>query len=164
MQRRNQPADMISKEDCRHAIAEAMSSIESRMDVSNQNFMRGILKFADRVQRMPTSKLTSYFHTFGAAGVTQSRVTITSIVRRAKRGKIHVQPEVVKRRKLESGSRAKQPKGQISKKNPFLLKAGKAKRLHQFAHNVRQNQPVSKKAGRSMSTKTRCCESTDICD
>lgn len=160
MQRRNQPQEMISKEECKQAIAEAVNSIESRIDASNQNFMRSILKFADRVQKMPLSKLTSCFHTFGAAGVTHSRVTTTSIVKRAKRGKIHVQPEAVKRRKLESGSRAKQPKGQISKSNPFLLKPGRAKRLHQFAHNVRQNEQVSKKAGRTMSTRTRCCEST----
>ncbi len=161
MQRRNQPNEMITKEECCQAVADAVASIESRMDVSNQNFMRSILKFADRVQRMPTSRLASYFHTFGAKGVTHSRATATSIVRRAKRGKIHVQPEAVKRRKLESGSRAKQSKGQVSKNNPFLLKAGKAKRAHQFAHNVRQNQPVSKKAGRTMTTKTRCCESKE---
>lgn len=80
-------------------------------------------------------------------------------VKRAKWGKIHVQPEAVKRRKVESGSRTKQQKGQILKHNPFKRKAGRAKRCRQFAENIRQNEPVSKKAGRTMSTKTRCYES-----
>ena len=137
-------------------MTKAMSTIESRMDVFNQNLMRGILKFANRVQQMPVSKLASCLHSFGAAAVTHSRVTASSIVKRAKRSKIHVQPEAVKRRKVASGSKAKQPKGQISKNNPFVLKAGKAKRLHRFAHNVRQNECVAKKAGRTMHTKTRC--------
>ena len=109
---------------------------------------------------MPTSKLTNAFHIFGAKGVIHARATATSIVRRVKRGKIYVQPEAVKQRKLNSGSRAKQSKGQVSKNNLFSLKPSRGKRLHQFAHNVRQNQPVSKKAGRTMATKTRCYEST----
>lgn len=98
MQRRNQPQELITKDDGRKAISEAMGSIEAKMDVSNQNLMRGILKFAERVKGMPVSKLTSCFHTFGAAGVAHSRVTATSIVKRKKRGKIHVQPDAVKRR------------------------------------------------------------------
>ena len=99
---------------------------------------------------MPTSKLTNAFHIFGAKGVIHARATATSIVRRVKRGKIYVQPEAVKQRKLNSGSRAKQSKGQVSKNNLFSLKPSRGKRLHQFAHNVRQNQPVSKKAGREL--------------
>ena len=160
MQRKNQPIEIISKDECHQALIDVAASIESRMDVSNQNFLRSILKFANRVQCMPTSKLTNAFHTFGAKGVTHARATATSIVRKAKRGKIYVQPEAVTRRKLNSGSRAKQSKGQVSKNNPFSLKPSRGKRLHQFAHNVRQNQPVSKKAGRTMATKTRCYEST----
>jgi hypothetical protein len=61
-----------------------MGSIKAKIDVSNQNLMHGILKFAERVKGMPVSKLTSCFHTFGAAGVVHSRVTTTSIVKREK--------------------------------------------------------------------------------
>ena len=66
-----------------------------------------------------------------------------------------MQPGAVKRRKLTNGSRSKQPKGQILKSNPFDKIAERPKRLHMFAENVRRNEPVAKKAGRSMSTKTR---------
>jgi len=103
---------------------------------------------------MPKSKLTTCFHSFGAAGIYNTRSTATSIVK-AKRGKIHVQPGTVKRRKLTNGSRSKQPKGQILKSNPFDKIAERPKRLHMFAENVRRNEPLAKKAGRSMSTKTR---------
>ena len=48
MQRGNQPQELISKKDCKAALAEAMNAIEAKMDVSNQNLMRSILKFADR--------------------------------------------------------------------------------------------------------------------
>ena len=123
----------------------------------DQTFLRNVLKFSHRVKQMPVSKLTSLFHSFGAAGVTNTRITATSIVKRVKRGKIYVQPEAVKRRKIECGSKSKRSKGQL-KKNPFELKAGKGKRTHTFAQNVRNNETVAKKAGRTMGTRTRCYE------
>ncbi|XP_028403993.1 uncharacterized protein LOC114526596 [Dendronephthya gigantea] len=147
MQHRNVPQEAIAKSECEAALSEVMSAIKSKMDESNQDFLRSILKFAGRSKSMPVSKLTSSFHTFGAAGVTHSRATATSIVKRAKRQKIAVQPEAVKRRKCDSGGRAKQPKGQTVKRNPFQKKAGRVKRPHQFAENVRCNEPMSKKAG-----------------
>jgi hypothetical protein len=139
---------------------EAMSAIKANMDESNQDFLKSILKFVDRAKRLPVSTLTRSFHTFGATGVSHSRVTATPTVKRVKREKIFVQPEAVKQRKRDSGSQAKQHKGQVLKSNPFQLKAGRAKRSRQFAENVRQNEPMSKKVGRTMATKTRCYEST----
>jgi hypothetical protein len=109
MQRRNARQESISKNDCEVALNEAMSAIKAKIDESNQDFLKSILKFADRAKSLPVSTLTRSFHTFGATGVSHSRVTATSIVKRAKRGKIFVQPEAVKRRKSDSGSRAKQP-------------------------------------------------------
>ena len=125
---------------------------------ADQNFLRSVLKFADRAKKMPKSKLTSCFHSFGAAGVCHTRLTATSIVKKAKRGKIHVQPESVKRRKVADGTRRRQAQGQTLKNNPFKPVAGKAKRVHMFAEYVRRNEPVAKKAGRSMATKTRVYE------
>jgi hypothetical protein len=85
-------------------------------------------------------------------------VGTNSIVKKRKRGKIHVQPEAVKRRKNKTGSRRQQNKGQLVRNNPFEKQAGRAKRAHNFAQNVRQNEPVAKKAGRHMATKTRLYE------
>lgn len=151
---RNNIPDLITVDECKHAIDDALESVKCKLDVTDQNFLRGILKFSGRVKKMPKSKLTTCFHSFGAAGIYNTRSTATSIVK-AKRGKIHVQPGAVKRRKFTNGSRSKQPKGQIVKSNPFDKTAEKPKRLHMFAENVRRNEPVAKKAGRTMSTKTR---------
>jgi hypothetical protein len=46
---------------------------------------------------MPMSKLTTCFHSFGVRGVYNTNLTATSVVKKRKRGKIHVQPEAVKR-------------------------------------------------------------------
>lgn len=116
------------------------------------------MKFSDRVKNMPNSKLTSCFHCFGAEAVYNTRLTATSVVKKAKRGKIHVQPESVKRRKVANGSKRRQDKGQTARNNPFQKVAGNAKRVHRFADNVLRNEPVAKKAGRSMATKTRIYE------
>jgi hypothetical protein len=119
---------------------------------------RNVFKFTDRVKKMPRSKLTTCFHSFGAQGVYNTHLTANSIVKKRKRGKIHVQPEAVKRRKNKTGSRRQQNKGQLVRNNPFEKQAGRAKRAHNFAQNVRQNEPVAKKAGRHMATKTRLYE------
>ena len=107
---------------------------------------------------MPKSKLATCFHAFGAAGVCNTRLTGTSIVKKKRRGKIFVKPESVKRRKVADGTRKRQPQGQTVRNNPFNLVAGKPKRPHKFAKNVRKNEPVAKKAGRNMATKTRLYE------
>ena len=74
-----------------------------------------------------------------------------------------MQPEAVKRRKTETGSKNKISKGQVVRRNPFLKVAGQRKRVHKFSENVQRNEPVAKKAGRSMATKTRCYEKSSNC-
>lgn len=161
VQDRNKLQDLVTVAECKEALYKALESLERKLDnnESDQNFLRGVLKFADRAKKMPKSKLATCFHSFGAAGVCNTRLTATSIVKKAKkRGKIFVQPESVKRRKVADGTRRRQPQGQTVRNNPFTLVAGKPKRSHKFAENVRRNEPVAKKAGRSMATKTRIYE------
>lgn len=157
-QKRNRQQDLITVDECKTALDEVLESLKSKLDESDQNFLRSIVKFADRAKKMPKSRLSSCFHNFGAVGVSQTRLTATSIIKKAKRGKIYVQPESVKRRKLNDGSRRRQAQGQNARNNPFKPVAGKAKRSHQFAENVRRNEKVAKKAGRTMATKTRIYE------
>lgn len=154
---RTKAQDLVTLGECKEALHAALNSLESKIDKneSDQNFLRGVLKFANRVKKMPKSKLTTCFHSFGAAGVCNTRQTATSIVKKAKRGKIFVQPESVKRRKVGNGSRRRESQGQSVRNNPFTLVAGKPRRSHKFADNVRRNETVAKKAGRSMATKTR---------
>ena len=94
---------------------------------------------------MSTPRLASAFHTFGSQQSDSLRNTASSIVKRVKRSKIHVQPEAVKRRKVKNGSKNKICKGQKVRKNPFRMEAGQRMRLHHFAENVRRNETVAKK-------------------
>jgi hypothetical protein len=103
------------------------------------------MKFVERVTKMPISKLATSFHSFGTQVVINTCLTTTSVVKKRKRGKIHVQPESVKRRRVANGSKASQGKGKSCKNNPFQKEAGKPKRLHQFEENVRRNELVAKK-------------------
>eukprot|EP00112_Aurelia_sp_Birch-Aquarium-sp1_P025484 Seg8481.1 transcript_id=Seg8481.1/GoldUCD/mRNA.D3Y31 product="hypothetical protein" protein_id=Seg8481.1/GoldUCD/D3Y31 len=145
MRDRSNLPDLISIEEAEKSISDAVTSLKEKLTCNDQNFLRGVVKFSQRMKSMPVSKLTSVFDTFGTLGVNSKRVTATSIVKHSKRGKIHVQPEAVKRGKLTASERAKQAKGQNVKSKAFERIAGKPKRAHQFAENVRHNEPVSKK-------------------
>lgn len=151
--------DRVTEEEAKLAIQKSMGILLNLVDEHNQPRMRGIIKFADRLQSMTnlqSSRLEHALHTFGSSLTSATRITSSSIVKR--RGKIHVQPEAVKRRRVKNGSRNKLNKGQ-HKHDPFNLVAGKRKRLHSLSNIVKENVPPSKKAGRSMSTKTRIYES-----
>jgi hypothetical protein len=155
---RNKQQDLVTVEECSTALDKMVGSLKKKLDGSDQNLLGRVLKFADRAQNMQKSKLATCFHSFGAAGVYNARQTATSIVKKAKRGKIPVQPTAVARRKVANGTRRRQPQGQATTNNPFKPVAGKAKRTHQLAFNVSNNEPVAKKAGRNMATKTRVYE------
>ena len=158
--------DLIEPQECILAFEKAFShlKLEVLSNVNDQNYLRGIMKFSSRVEKLSKPKLSSCFHSFGSVHCHSARITTTSSVKKARRGKIHVQPEAVKRRKIDNGSKSKQSKGQRVRNNPFALKVGQTKRKHKFAENVRRNEPVAKKAGRTMATRTRCCETTKTDD
>ena len=115
---------------------------------------------------MQKSKLATCFHRFGAAGIYNARQTITSIVKKARKGKIPVQPTAVERRKVVNGTRRRQPQGQTKTNNLFKPVAGKAKRTHQLAFNVRNNEPVTKNlpkhGNKNQSLRTESCTDTGI--
>ena len=158
MAHRNETLDLFTKNDCLRALSKTFDVIKKKLDTNDQNYFKSVMKFADRSEKISTPRLASAFHTFGSQQSDSLRNTASSIVKRAKRSKIHVQPEAVKRRKVKSGSKNKICKGQQVRKNPFRLEAGQRMRLYHFAENVRRNETVAKKAGRSMATKTRCYE------
>ena len=154
----NKQQDLVTVEECSTALDQMVGSLKKKLVGSDQNFLRGVLKFADRAQNMQNSKLATCFHSFGATGVYNACQTTTSIVKKARTGKIPVQPTAVGRRKVVNGTRRRQPQGQTKINNPFKPVAGKAKRTHQLACIVSNNEPVAKKAGRNMATKTRLYE------
>ena len=107
------------------------------------------------------SKLTSAFHTFASDSHYSKRVTNQSLLKKRTGKKIKVQPEAVKRRKTASGSKTAIQKGMMKHKNPFTEKTPSLKRTHSFSKNVENNEAVSKKAGRTMASKTKFLSPND---
>lgn len=63
--------DCVTVEECCMALKEAMASLQDKLasNATDQNFLRSVCKFADRVKKMPKSKLSTSFHCFGAEWV-----------------------------------------------------------------------------------------------
>ncbi|XP_057311257.1 uncharacterized protein LOC130649070 [Hydractinia symbiolongicarpus] len=123
---------------------------------NNNDFLRGVSKFCDRISKYETqtSKLCSAFHTF-ASDIHYSKKVTNQTHSKSRTGKkIKVQPEAVKRRSTISGSKVAIQKGMTKRKNPFNVEPS-LKRGHSFTKNVSNNEPVAKKAGRTMGSKTK---------
>lgn len=148
--------EKVTVEECKAELQKTFAMFEEKMATNSQNvaFLQGIAKFCNRAQTFPLTRLSTSLHNFGVQSSTSLKVTATSVLKKARRGKIYVQPEAVKRRKIEDGSRKSQVKGMRVKKNPFD-KSSMKKRSHNFSENVLQNEAMSKKAGRSMASKTK---------
>ena len=144
------------KREADEVLDDAFRIIKGKLH-TDPNLISGAIKFAERVRGMSTSRLASALHCFSSDKSSHSLKISKVAVRNAKRNKIKVQPEAVKRRKTANGSRQKQSKGnhqEIRSSIPNNTQA-QGKRLHEFAKNVFNNEPVAKKAGRSMSTVTK---------
>ena len=70
---------------------------------TDPNLISGAIKFAERVRGMSNSRLASALHCFGSDKTSHSLKTSKAAPRNAKRNKIKVQPEAVKRRKTANG-------------------------------------------------------------
>ena len=83
-------------------LFKAAESISEKVteNPENNNLAQGILKYCERVQKYPLSRLSSALHSFGTQTSTSLKVTSSACLKRARKGKIHVQPEAVKRRKV----------------------------------------------------------------
>ena len=148
--------EVITAQEVKEDLQKTLSLLENKIETNSNdsNFLRGIAKFCDRVETFPLSKLSSSFHSFGVQSSTSLKVTATSTLNKARKGKIYVQPEAVKRRKFKNGTKNSIVKGMKVKSNPFDKEVSK-KRLHKFSSNVVSNKAVAKKAGRSMASKTK---------
>ena len=159
--------EVVTSRECKKALENTITYLLEKIDCreNDVNFLNGIVKFCETVQKYPTSKLTNAFHTFGKSSYlslkgnttpkSNTRIAAKAILSKVKGGKIPVQPGSVQRRKTDSGSRNSIIKGMTKKKNPLAPKKAGIKRPHAFAKNVTENVPVPKKAGRSMQSKTR---------
>ena len=112
----------------------------------------GVLKFCEKLQDMPLSRLPSCLYEFGA--------DVRGLEKRSKgRPRIKVQVESQKRRAVFSGSRERQSSGR-----KLVLKAKKARtrRIHNFAENVRKNERIANKSQSIMASKTKHFVKQDV--
>jgi uncharacterized protein (DUF2132 family) len=96
---------------------------------------------------MSDQHLASALHCFNSDS-TRSELKVLKATRQAKQNKIKVQPEAVRRRQSKGNSQG------FRSVIPSQTQV-RGKRLHSFAHNVANNEPVAKKAGRSMMSITK---------
>ena len=141
-----------------NALNEAFANIRKKIEGGEKSLLTGIIKFNTRSQKMTTGQLISALHVFGSQ-TCQSRKTSYSrgsFVKRSQKFKIGVQPEAVKRRVTKDGSKRSLKKGKSSKlvSSVIPIKVPSKKRKHKFVVNVANNEPVAKKAGRSMVSKS----------
>ena len=148
--------DRFSADECKDELQEAHSFLQNLIsrNANNRNFITGISKFCDRIQKYPVSKLASGFHSFGTSTSTSLKITAHALLKKAKGKTMHVQPDATRRRVNEDGSRRPKVKGMNVKNNPFNVEPARM-REHRFSANTRENVPVSKKAGRNMASKTK---------
>ena len=148
--------ERLTVEECKEELHKTMTVFEKHLDNNPDklNLLRGFVKFCDRAQKYPVSRLESALHNFGVETSASLKVNTSSTLKRVRKGKIYVQPEAVKRRRVKDGSKKAKIKGMVVKNNPFV-KVSSTKRLHKFSANVLNNEAVSKKAGRTMTSKTK---------
>ena len=148
----------IQKEEVKDQIREVCHVLNDITEETNDdNLLKGIMKFCERVKKykQQCSRLSSAFHSFASQSNTSLKITATASLKRARKGKIYVQPEAVKRRKLPDGSKKSKCKGMSAKTNPFDKKQVQVKRPHNLSANISKNQAVPHKAGRTMGSKTK---------
>ena len=134
-----------------NALDDVVSILKNKLNDGERSLATGIMKFAKRVKNMPSSKLPSAFHLFGTDKVVRAGVNSQGVLKKS-RGKISVQPGAVQRRKRKCGSRQQQSSG---RKVGLSIPVPKKKRAHDFSENVKRNENVPKKAGRTMLSKTK---------
>ena len=141
------------------ALEKSFDIIRGKVKGGDKSLHTGIEKFSKRLENMTTGQLTSALHEFGSQRFETIKDSSTkkSFARRGQKFKIGVQPEAVKRRVNKNGTKKSLKKGKSSKFTSSCLptKLPSRKRKHQFVTNVTSNQPVAKKAGRSMVSKTK---------
>ena len=121
--------EVITAEECKEELKKTFSILEEKLTThsSVMNFLRGVAKFCERVEKYPVPRLSSSLHSFGVQSATSLNITASSSLEKAKKGKIYVQPTAVQRRKVKNGSKNATMKGMNVRKGVFGAKSKKQK-------------------------------------
>ena len=153
----------VTKEEAHSSLDEAFRLLSRKVDANNQNLLRAIVKFSKSLKMKSDSQIETALHLFDsslAKGNQSLHANSKLLLHKAKKGRINVQAEAVKRRKAGGHGRKALPKGKFTtlKLNDRMLPDkgnSSMKRQHNFTSNTKENVAVSKKAGWNMVSRTK---------
>ena len=115
----------------------AFQNLLSHVDNADSSYCKALKVFADQTGKLNPAQLTTALQKFGKPFWSAKRNAAHSVLKRAQRCKIGVQPSAVIRRKSKGKGRKALPVGKVSELLP--VKTTAKKRKHDLAGNVRQN-------------------------
>ena len=115
-----------------------------------------IAKFRKRLGKLSTNQIVSELHKFGSVQYLKKiSLASKSVLKRAQRKMINVQPTAVQRRTKENGSKKRVKWGGSSKLSSEIpVQHASRKRTHELSRNIDNNVLSAKKHSRDM--KSRC--------
>ena len=125
-------------------FGEFSSDVLAQINKSDSNFNKCLIKLIRSYKKMNTAQNSSCLSSYGKM-----------FLKASTKGRIKVQPAAVSRRKVFNGSRQKQDCTRKRKLDLPYRKQNK-KRNHNLSENIANNQLPAKKAGRTMTSVTRC--------
>ena len=129
------------REEARECLHRTMDHLAGLIDSADPSLLKGLVVFSEKVSSMNTSQLASTLHKFGKAHFSAKNSLSSSLLKRAQRFKIGVQPTAIARRKSEfKGKRALPRGGKTSEMIPVKLHT--KKRPHYLAGCVSKSQKL----------------------
>ena len=138
------PRSTSNTDEALSLFQEFHSEVLDQIKKNDSNFNKCIIKFVHSYKKMNVSQNSSCLSSYG-------KMFSKSLAR----GRIKVQPAAVSRRRVFNGSRQKQDSSRKRKLDLPHRKQNK-KRPHKLSENIANNELPAKKAGRTMTSVTRC--------
>ena len=123
---------------------------------TDRDAVASVATFRRRLGKLSTRQTVSALHKFGSVEYLKKvQPHAKSVVKRAEKRLIGVQPTSVQRRKTENGSRRREMIGRPSISSIPEPNPGKRKRNHSLGNNIKKNVASAKKHSANMKSLTR---------
>ena len=125
--------------EARGCLQNALSRLDSLINVGDPSLLNGLVVFSKKVDEMTPSQIASSLHKFGKVHFAGKRSLSSSILKKAQRSKIGVQPSSVARRKSKNKGKGALPHG-VQSTSMVPVKPHVRKRSHCLAECVSKSQ------------------------
>ena len=87
------PIEKITADECKEELKNTFLSLQDKLGMHSidTNFLRGVSKFCDRVNKFPHSMLSSALHSFGVKSSSSLKIIATQLLDKKRKGKIFLQ-------------------------------------------------------------------------